>query len=143
MSGNERNIMAKQTAVSQHLLLFRNSDWDKHVAPHELKQAMQKFVGWFDELKAQGKAVTGQPLVPEGKVISGSKGHTVADGPFAESKEAVGGYFLLQVASFDEALAIAKQCPTLEYGAIVEVRPVAPECPTLERANVQLASTRI
>jgi len=132
--------MGAQTTASQHLLLFRNSDWDKHVAPDELQQAMMKFVGWFDGLKAQGKVLTGQPLVPEGKVISGSKGHAVADGPFAESKEAVGGYFLLQVDNFEEALAIAKQCPTLEYGAIVEVRPVATECPTLERAKSQLAS---
>ena len=128
-----------EAATSQHLLLFRGLDWDKHVAPDELQQAMQKFVGWFDELKAQGKAITGQPLVSEGKVISGSKGHTVADGPFAESKEAVGGYFLLQVASLDEALEIAKQCPTLEYGAVVEVRPIAADCPALERAHALLA----
>jgi hypothetical protein len=61
----------------------------------------------------------------------------VADGPFAESKEAIGGYFLLQVKSIDEAVAIAQECPGLPYGAVVEVRPVAAECPILENAGVE------
>ncbi len=59
----------------------------------------------------------------EGKVVSG-KQRTVADGPFAESKEAIGGYFYLTVADENEAIEIAKQCPGLEYGSVVEVRPV-------------------
>jgi hypothetical protein len=53
----------------------------------------------------------------------------VSDGPFAESKEAIGGYFLLDVASFDDAVVIARECPGLPYGVQVEVRPVAAECP--------------
>ena len=53
----------------------------------------------------------------------------MADGPFAESKEAIGGFFLLEVGSLDEAAEIAKDFPGLNYGASVEVRPVAPECP--------------
>ena len=53
----------------------------------------------------------------------------VADGPFAESKEAIGGFFLLEVGSLGEAAEIAKDFPGLNYGATVEVRPVAPECP--------------
>jgi hypothetical protein len=61
----------------------------------------------------------------------------VADGPFAESKEAIGGYFLLQVKSLDEAVAIAKDCPGLAYGAVVEVRPVAEECPVAEEARAE------
>ena len=63
----------------------------------------------------------------------------MADGPFAESKEAIGGYFLLQADDLDEAVAVAKQCPALEYGSTVEVRPVAEECPTFQRVKEQLA----
>jgi hypothetical protein len=70
-------------------------------------------------------------LEKEGKVISGKNGRVISDGPFAESKEAVGGYFLLQVNSFEEAVAIAQQCPGLPYGIKVEVRPVAESCPLL------------
>ena len=49
----------------------------------------------------------------------------VVDGPFAEAKEIVGGFFLLNVATRDEALAIAAECPAAEW-ATVEVRPIAP-----------------
>ena len=53
----------------------------------------------------------------------------IADGPFAECKEAIGRYFLLQLDTFEEAVAIARQCPILACGAQVEVRQVAETCP--------------
>ena len=49
----------------------------------------------------------------------------MADGPFAESKEGIGGYFPLHVDDINEAVEIAKQCPDLDYGIDVEVRPAA------------------
>jgi hypothetical protein len=76
-------------------------------------------------LTQEGKCQAGHPLEREGKIVSGKKGRTVADGPFAESKEAIGGYFLLQVDDINEAVEIAKQCPDLDYGIDVEVRPAA------------------
>jgi hypothetical protein len=79
-------------------------------------------------LTDEGKAVAGQPLERKGKIVSG-KDRIVSDGPFTEAKEAIGGYFLLDVATLDEAVAIAKECPGLPYGVRVEVRPVAGECP--------------
>ena len=69
----------------------------------------------------------------EGKLVSGKSGRIVVDGPFVESKEAIGGYFYLQVRNLDEAVEIAKQCPGLEYGCRVEVRPVADMCTVRER----------
>ena len=62
------------------------------------------------------------------------KQRSVADGPFAESKEAIGGYFYLTVADENEALEIAKQCPGLEFGSVVEVRPIADICAVKQRA---------
>ena len=85
-------------------------------------------MAWFRRLTDQSEAIAGNPLEPERKIVSG-KNCVVSDGPFAESKEAIGGYFLLDVASFDDALAIAQECPGLLYGVQVEVRPVAAECP--------------
>lgn len=76
----------------------------------------------------RGRASRGWHLEPRGKIVSGPKGQTIIDGPFAESKEAVGGYFLLQVNSLDEAVAIAQECPGLPYGAKIEVRPVMEVC---------------
>ena len=68
------------------------------------------------------------PLQEEGKLVSGKNGRIVVDGPFAESKEAIGGYFYLHVTDIEEAVEIARQCPGLEYGCTVEVRPVADLC---------------
>ena len=59
---------------------------------------------------------------------------TVTDGPFAESKEAIGGYFLLLVKDRNEAVEIAQECPTLKYGLTVEVRPVADDLDALLHA---------
>jgi|SRR3954462_10946141 hypothetical protein len=112
-----------------YLLLFRGTDWHKGLSPEELQQVMTRWKTWYDGLAAQGKLKGGHPLENEGKVVSGKKGNVVADGPFTESKEAVGGYFFLQVSGMDEALSIARQCPGLDYGIRVEVRPVADMCP--------------
>ena len=117
------------------MLLFRGTHWDKNLSPEDLQNVMEQWAEWFDRLVQQGKIKSANPLMDEGKIVSWKKGQMVADGPFAESKEAIGGYFLLQNIDFEEALEIAKQCPTLKYGLIVEVRPVADQCPHLLRVK--------
>ena len=120
--------MSTQTSTSEYLLLFRGNDWDKGLSPEQLQKVVSDWVAWFDRLTQEGKCQGGHPLQEEGKLVSGTNGRIVVDGPFAESKEAIGGYFYLQVGDIDEAVEIAKQCPGLEYGCIVEVRPVADLC---------------
>ena len=110
------------------MLLFRWNDWHKNLSAEETQKVTDQWMAWFRRLTEQGKAVAGNPLEREGKIVSG-KNRVVSDGPFAESKEAIGGYFLLDVATMDEAVAIARECPGLPYGIRVEVRPVAGECP--------------
>ena len=127
--------MNTSNTTSEYLLLFRGSDWDRSLSPAELQKAMASFLGWFERLSAEGTLKAGQPLMKEGRIVSGIHGRTVADGPFAESKEAVGGYFLVRAESLDAAVAIAQQCPILEHGAAVEVRPIADRCPTLQGAR--------
>jgi hypothetical protein len=107
-----------------------------------MQQVGDKWMAWFKGLMASGKAKAGNPLEREGKIVSGKNGRVVSDGPFAESKETIGGYFLLNVSTLDDAVAIAKECPGLPYGIRVEVRPVAGECPLVERlrAEAQLAA---
>ena len=117
-----------------HMLLFRGNHWDKDLSPEQIQDVMTRWMAWFEDLMEDGRAKSGQPLQREGKIVSGKNGHTVADGPFAESKEAIAGYFLLTVETMDEALAIAKLCPALEYGMNVEVRPVSECCAVQQRA---------
>ncbi len=122
-----------------YMLIFRGNDWCKGLSPEEMQKVSGDWMAWFQRLSEAGKCTAGAPLEPEGKLISGKGGKIVADGPFAESKEAIGGYFLLNVPSFDEALAIAKQCPGLPYGVQVELRPVAAACPMAKTAEEMLA----
>jgi hypothetical protein len=123
---------------SEYMLLFRGTDWAKGLSPEEIQNVMGQWKGWFDGLVDKGIAKSGRPLEREGKIVSGRNGRVVvADGPFAESKEAVGGYFFLEVSSEEEAVAIAKNCPGLAYGTAVEVRPVAEECPCAREAATE------
>lgn len=124
---------------SEYLLLFRGTHWDKGLSPEQIQEIVGHWYAWFERLIQEGKVKGGQPLKDEGKIVSGRKGRTVADGPFAESKEAIGGYFLLTVPTMEEAVAIAQQCPALDYGLTVEVRPVAEQCMVKQRVEDQLA----
>jgi hypothetical protein len=132
-----RNYMHENTK-SEYMLLFRGTQWDRDMSPEQMQRAAGHFMAWFESLKATGKATAGQPLQREGRVIT-KNGRTISDGPYAESKEAIGGYFLLNVTSMEEAVQIAKGCPGLDVGITVEVRPVAERCPMMEHAEQNLA----
>ena len=121
--------------TSEYLLLFRGTQWYKGLSPAEIQKVMSRWRAWYSALQTQGKMKGGLPLMSEGKIISGARGRFVTDGPFTESKEAIGGYFLICVDSLEEAINIARQCPGLEHGAVVEIRPVAQECAASEFAR--------
>jgi hypothetical protein len=122
-----------------YLIIFRGNTWEQGLSPQQLQGVVSQWTAWFQRLTNEGKALAGNPLERTGKIVSGKKGRTVADGPFAESKEAIGGYFLLNVADLDEAVAIAQECPALEYGMEVEVRPIAARCTTKDAVEEMLA----
>jgi len=92
------------------------------------QQAYARMKGFADELEAQGlllgvESLASQKQASRVQVRDGRS--RVVDGPFAEAKEMVGGFFLVDCATRDEALAIAQRCPAAEW-ATVEVRPLAP-----------------
>lgn len=119
---------------NDYLLLFRGTDWTKELSPAQLQKVVSDWAAWFERVTQEVKCKGGHPLQAEGKLVSGKQGRIVTDGPFTESKEAIGGYFHLQVADETEAIAIAQQCPGLEYGCVVEVRPLAERCTEGARA---------
>lgn len=126
-------MSTEDTSQGGYMLLFVGMDWQKGLSPEQTQKVSEEWMAWFKRLTDAGKAVAGHPLGVEGKSVSG-KNRTVTDGPFAETKEAIGGYFMLDVGTIEEAVAIAQQCPGLPYGAKVEVRPVLSNCP-LKRAG--------
>lgn len=128
------------SSLPSFLLLFRNAgpDVHAHLTADQREQLAKQWNDWFESLAAQGKVAQANPLGLGGRVVSGAKGDRVTDGPYAEGKEVVGGYFMLTGVDLDEATAIAKQCPGLPLGLTVEVRPVVPRSPVLDEVRGSL-----
>lgn len=122
-------------AKNEYLLLFRGKEWWSSVSAEELQKAMGQVKAWFEQLTESGKLKAAQPLERAGAIVSRKTRHVLADGPYAESKEVIGGYVLLQVNNLDQAIAVAQSCPTLQFGMEVEVRPVAEDCPMMAHAR--------
>ena len=129
------------TNQNSYMLIFRGNEWQKGLSPEEMQKVYDQWMAWFKRLTDEGIAISGNPLEPVGRIVSGKNGRVVADGPFAESKEAIGGYFMLKVHDLDEAVAIAQQCPGLPYGAKIEVRPVAADCRMTTEARSEIQAT--
>jgi hypothetical protein len=118
-----------------YMLLYRSDEWYNMLSREELQKLVDQNKAWIERLTAQGKAKPGRALERRGAIVSGKNGRFITDGPFAESKEAIGGYLVLDVETIDEAIAIAQSSPGLAYGGSIEVRPVAEECPLDVRAR--------
>lgn len=108
----------------KYLLLMYNAE--EAFTDEELPGEQARAVGICDRLHASGSYVDASPLQPVAtatsvRVINGRR--LVTDGPFAETKEQLGGYVLVDVATLDEALEIAAQFPSAFRGT-VEVRPL-------------------
>lgn len=113
---------------SQYLMLFRDTNWHRELSVNEIQEVMNRTNAWFARLAEQGIYKAGQPLEGVGATLAWQEG-AVVDGPFTETKESVGGYILIEAASLDEAVAIARENPMIPYGLKAEVRLVADDCP--------------
>jgi hypothetical protein len=103
------------------------------MAPDDAARHFAEYLALFDELKSSGKVVSCSRLVPPRDAVTvwvRNGAVHMTDGPFAETKEQLGGFFLLDVADTQEALAIAARIPGARQGC-VEVRPVADDSATL------------
>ena len=111
--------------MASFMLIFRGGE-SRGDSPEQLQQHMQKWFAWFEGLtKAGAYKGLGAPLEASGKVVRGAR-KAVSDGPFAESKDLVGGYAIVEAKDLDAAVEIARGCPTYEKDGAVEVRPVRP-----------------
>jgi hypothetical protein len=106
------------------MFILRGGKFNRDLTPSESLQIIRKYQAWIESLRQGGHYKAGDPLQPEGKVLSQPNGSVVTDGPFVESKEAVGGYFLIYANDLDEATELARGCPIFERAGTVEVRPL-------------------
>ena len=118
----------------QYMLLIYNEPGGWDLMPAEQQRAVYEAYGTFtEELQASGKMVAGDALQPisTATFIRVRDGETLTtDGPFAETKEVLGGYYLVDVDTIDEALEWAAKIPGAQYGTI-EVRPVVTDYETV------------
>jgi hypothetical protein len=133
--------MIEKRTTSEYLLLFRNTGWHKALSPEEIQQNMARFTAWFERLSNEGRFKHGGPLAHDGKILSG--GNVMTDGPFAEAKEAIAGFFIIQADSPEQATEIAKGCPGLEFGQTVEVRAIVSEPVELQIAREKMTDKRM
>jgi hypothetical protein len=110
--------------MKNYLFLFRGGDMSS-LSPEEMQKNMQEWGNWIKGLAEKGIFVAGEPLGKESKVITGTK-KVVTDGPFAESKEMVGGYLIVKAANISEAANIAKDCPIHNVNGVTEIRDIQP-----------------
>lgn len=109
----------------KYMLMFvsEEADW-KGQSPEELKRAYDAVFKWWDEHSAAGRIVGGEELKPTrtATTIRRQNGRVVVtDGPFVETKEALGGYAIVDVPDLDAAIELAKTWPVLET---IEIRPI-------------------
>ena len=109
--------------MSKFMLIFHGGFYDS-LSPEEAQKQTQKWFAWVEKLQKQGKYKSGEPLLPGGKLITQKNGKLVVDGPFAESKEAVAGYFVVEAATMDEVVQMSNDYPDFHLGGKVEVREV-------------------
>src|SRR5580692_7621513 len=99
--------------MSQFLFVYRNTaqaEQDRmHASPAEMQKVMQNWVAWMKELGEKG--------------VKG-KQKSITDGPYAESKDIVGGYTLIEAKDLAQAAELSKGCPIFDAGGMVEVRPI-------------------
>ena len=107
------------------LLLYDNpADWQK-LSPEEMQKAIEKYIAW----SKKPFYVDSKRLAEDaGRVIRSQNGKPrAADGPYSETKEVLGGFYLIRAANYEEAVARAADHPHLEYGGTIEVRQLYPE----------------
>jgi hypothetical protein len=112
--------MSTDTSANDYLVLSRGQ-WDADKSRQEIQAAIDQFYAWYDQLVADGRVKPGHRLAREGKMVSKQR---VSDGPFAETKELIGGYWIIVAGSLEEAAQLAARNPTIACGLSFEVRPI-------------------
>jgi hypothetical protein len=115
--------------AKRYLLLARDTgDWATmagSASPEEIQAIIGRYIEWSSRLTEQGSLLSGEKLKDgEGRVLSGrGSSMRVTDGPHAESKEVIGGFWLLQADSYEAAIRLAAECPHLAFGRL-ELREI-------------------
>ena len=110
--------------MKDFMLIFKGPDYGQlGLSPDEIQAQTGKWFAWIEKLQKQDRFKSGEALLPPSKTVTGVG--TVTDGPFAESKEMVGGYFIVKAKDMEDAVALTADYPDFHLDSAVEVREVA------------------
>lgn len=115
--------MTSQSELSEYLVISRGQ-WDADKTKEEIQTAIDDFYTWYQRMLDEGRMKPGQRLAVEGKRVAKSG---ITDGPFAEAKEVIGGYWFIMAASLEEAATLAAANPCMACGLTYDVRPTEAE----------------
>ena len=108
--------------MNEFMYLYRG--YELSASPEEMQKKTTKWMTWLKDLSDKGHLKSfGEPLLPVGKVIKGTK-IQITDGPYAEAKDVVGGYSIILARDIEQALQFSLECPIFEDGGSIEVRPI-------------------
>jgi hypothetical protein len=108
------------------LLLHRPAGAPPALSPAQIAAVTRDYMGWTERMHVEGRVKAGEKLTNDaGRIMRSNGGRViVTDGPFAESKELLGGFYLITARDYDDASRIAESCPHLKYGGSIEVRQI-------------------
>ncbi len=113
------------TPTASDYLLLSRGQWDKSSSKADIEAAIDRFYAWYEANLARGVFKPGSRLTTEAALVTRDGIRT--DGPFAEGKEVIGGYWIIVAESLAAAAAIAAQNPVLPHGLSFEIRPLEAE----------------
>jgi hypothetical protein len=108
------------------LLLHQTPTTFRNLSPEEIQKILGSYIAWRDALVKRNKMRAGEKLTNDGgRHLRTHDGKvSVTDGPYSESQEILGGFFMIEAADYGEAVEIARTCPHLGEGKWIEVRQV-------------------
>jgi hypothetical protein len=111
--------------MAQFILVLRGgNEAYQEYSEAEIAEAIQAYRQWAEDLRQAGKLVDAFKLADGARLMQKRDGQIQVDGPFAETKETIGGYYLVYAESYDEAIKIARDCPIFGEGGTVEIRQI-------------------
>ena len=110
--------------MATYMLLLKGGKFENY-SPEEMQKILERYIAWSMKLRELGLHRAGEELKPVGRVLRKEK-NRILDGPFTETKESVGGFYMFEARDIDHAVEISRECPHLDYEGEMELREINP-----------------
>ena len=110
--------------MGTYLILLHESNKMPEFSPEEIQAVIRRYNAWGERIRAAGNYLGSNKLEDTGRVLRGDAGNVrITDGPFTETKDVLGGYYMVQAENYERAAELCRDSPHLDYGAI-EIRRI-------------------